>query len=507
MEGDVIAGNGRAAWAGAALDSRRVEGGELFFALAGETTDGHRFVGDALARGAAGAVVHRELEPGAVAGSAPGVHPGAAVIRVADTYAGLHALVRRLRRDLPEVLVGITGSVGKTTTKELASAVLAERFRTARSPGNLNNLYGFPLAFLGIPDDTEVMVAELGMSVPGELGRVSALARPDGAVLTNVRPAHLENFPDLDAIAEAKAEIFRGLPSGPGAFVVANRDDPQVVRVTERWASARPADSARVIWYGLEDRPETQVRGRDVRAAVLADGRIGIRFTLEIRPSSPSASVSASASGSEAVEIAVEVELPLHGTYNAGNALAAAAVAHALGLGPEEIRRGLARVRSAEHRGAVHRLEDGIVLVDDSYNSNPDALAQALESAVELAAAGAETEEPAGTGRRVAVLGDMLELGREAGRFHREAGRRAAELGFGPVVGVGALAEELVVGAREAGAEAVHLEDAAAAAEWTDRSLHPRDLVLVKGSRGVGLDRVVERMLAARGAAPARGDA
>jgi len=486
MGGDVIVGDGAAVWSGAALDSRRVEGGELFFALAGERTDGHRFVGDALARGAAGAVVEREVE------GLPTTAQG--LVRVADTYEGLHALVRALRRELPEVLVGITGSVGKTTTKEATAAVLAGRFRTARNPGNLNNLYGFPLAFLGIPDDTEVMVAELGMSVPGELGRVSALARPDGVVLTNVRPAHLASFPDVSAIAEAKAEIFEGLPSGAEAFVVANRDDPEVVRVTERWAASRGPRGGRVIWFGLAPADgraagaaRVQVRGRSIRPAPLADGRTGIAFTLEI-------------AGNGSVGT-MAVELPLHGRYNVYNALAAAGVGHALGLGIEEIAQGLAHVRPAAHRGAVHRLAGPggsggtpITLVDDSYNSNPDALARALESAAELAG----REARGAGGRLVAILGDMLELGPEAPRFHRQAGHRAAELGFAPVVGVGPLAEELVAGAREAGATAVHLADAATAADWAEESLRPGDLVLVKGSRGVALDAVVERLLAPR---------
>jgi len=496
MGGSVIAGDGAAVWRGAALDSRRVEGGELFFALAGERTDGHRFVGDALARGAAGAVIEREVE------GLPATGQG--LVRVADAYEGLHALVRALRRELPEVLVGITGSVGKTTTKEATAAVLSGRFRTARNPGNLNNLYGFPLAFLSIPDDTEVMVAELGMSVPGELGRVSALARPDGVVLTNVRPAHLENFPDVSAIAEAKAEIFEGLPSGASAFVVANRDDPEVVRVTERWVASRGRESGRVIWFGLApaegqgaDPSRVQVRGRGVRPAPLADGRTGLTFTLEI------AGI-AGGGGIAGVET-MAVELPLHGRYNVYNALAAAGVGHALGLGVEEIAQGLARVRPAAHRGAVHRLAgpggsgEPITLVDDSYNSNPDALARALESAAELAG----REARAAGGRLVAILGDMLELGPEAPRFHRQAGRRAAELGFAPVVGVGPLAEELVAGAREAGATAVHLTDAATTAEWAAQSLRPGDLVLVKGSRGVGLDAVVERLLAPRIGEPA----
>jgi UDP-N-acetylmuramoyl-tripeptide--D-alanyl-D-alanine ligase len=260
---------------------------------------------------------------------------------------------------------------------------------------------------------------------------------------------------------------------------VANRDDPEVVRVTERWAGSR--GGGRVIWYGLEERSRARpgVGGRDVRAATLADGRPGLRFRLEIDGASE------------------QVELPLHGRYNAANALAAAGVAHALGLTLEEIRRGLARARPGEHRGVVHRLESGIVLVDDSYNSNPGALAEALESAAQ-GWAPAPGPAPSRPGRRVAILGDMLELGPEAGRFHREAGRRAAELGFDPVVGVGPLAEGLVVGAQAGGAEAIHLEDAAAAADWAERCLRPGDLVLVKGSRGIGLDRVVERVLAHR---------
>jgi UDP-N-acetylmuramoyl-tripeptide--D-alanyl-D-alanine ligase len=215
----------------------------------------------------------------------------------------------------------------------------------------------------------------------------------------------------------------------------------------------------------------------------LEGGGAGVCFTLEI--------------GGDSSSEAATVDLPLHGTYNVGNALAAAGVAHALGLGLEEIRRGLARARPAEHRGAVHRLEGGIVLVDDSYNSNPDALSRALESAA-AGLAGLTDQGPRVAGRRVAILGDMLELGPEAGRFHREAGRRAAELGFDPVVGVGPMAEGMVVGAQAAGAEAIHLENATAAADWAERCLRPGDLVLIKGSRGIGLDRVVERILATR---------
>jgi UDP-N-acetylmuramoyl-tripeptide--D-alanyl-D-alanine ligase len=465
--GEVIAGDPSRSWDRAAIDSRAVSGGELFFALPGERTDGHRFVGDAFARGAAAAVVHQDVAlPGANGGGASGRGDGGCLLRVTDAYAALHDLTRALRRDAPEVLLAVTGSSGKTTTKELLGAMCARRFRTARSPGNLNNLYGFPVSFLSIPDDTEVMVAELGMSVAGELAAVSRLARPDGVVLTNVRPVHLESFPDLSGIAEAKAEIFEGLSQGNGGrgFVVANRDDPEVTRVTRRW---REETGGRVVWFAGEPgggAGEAEVRARDVRPR----GGVGSRFVLELG------------------EEAIEVELPLHGAYNVANAVAAAAAARELGVTPEEIRDALAGAAPAAHRGAVHRLPEGIVLIDDSYNSNPDALARALAGAAELAG-----------GRKVAVLGDMLELGPDGPRFHRESGERAARLGFSPLAGVGELSRELVTAAREAGAEADWLPDAEAAAGWAEEALRPGDLVLVKGSRGVGLDRVVDRLLAA----------
>lgn len=479
VEGEVIAGDPATVWDGAVLDSRKITGGELFFALPGERTDGHRFVGPALEAGAAAAVVDRDVPLDGVAGRP-------CLLRVADTYNGLHALTRSLRREAPERLVAVTGSAGKTTTKELLAALCARRFRTARNPGNLNNLYGFPVSFLSIPEGTEVMVAELGMSVAGEMGAVSRLARPDGAVLTNVRPAHLENFPDLAAIAEAKAEIFQGL-AGDGAetpFVAANGTDPEVVRVTRRW---QEETGERVVWFGLAeavlpDGPELEVRARDLapRSAPETPDEggappvFGTRFVLEL--------------GGEAVE----AELPLHGGYNVENALAAAAAARELGVGAEDVRHGLAAARPEGHRGSVHRLEGGGLLVDDAYNSNPDALSRALQGAADLPGA-------APGGRRLAVLGDMLELGPEGPRFHREAGARAARLGFSPVAGVGELARELAAGARGVGAETEWLSDAAAAADWAARTVRPGDLVLVKGSRGVGLEAVVERLLEERG--------
>jgi UDP-N-acetylmuramoyl-tripeptide--D-alanyl-D-alanine ligase len=451
--GRVTAGDPNAWTSGAAIDSRAVRGGELFFAFAGERTDGHRFVPDALARGAAAAIIQEDIQED-VQEPLPG-----ALIRVDDTFKALHDLARFVRTRVPERLAGITGSAGKTTTKELLGAMLASRFQTAWSPGNLNNLYGFPLSLLNVPDGTEWMVAEMGMSTPGELRQLSLLGRPDAAVFTVVRPVHLEFFASLQEIAEAKSELLAGL--APGGFIVANADDPEVARIARR-------HGARVVWYGIH------AEAADVRARDLSPepgGGIGSRFTLE-------------AGGRSA-----EVRLPLHGLYNVENCLAAAACAWALGLSLEEIADAVRDVKPAAMRGVVHRTERGFTLIDDSYNSNPDALGKALEGAAVLP-----------SGRRVAILGDMRELGPEGPRFHRESGERAARLGFSPVVGVGELARELAAGAEAAGAAAVWLPDAGAAADWAAGEVRPGDLVIVKASRGVGLDKVVRRLLGPDGA-------
>ena len=459
-------------FAGAAIDSRAVQGGELFFALAGARTDGHRHVAGALAAGAAAAVVARPAEP-------PPAAP-AVLVRVADTFAALHALTRAVRHRVPERLVAVTGSSGKTTTKDLLAAMLAGRFRVAKSPGNLNNLYGFPVALLGIPDDTEWMVAEMGMSEPGELARISRLGRPDVAVFTNVRPVHLEFFADLAAITAAKEELLAGL--APDGLVVANAGDPQVAAIARRFLARRGAAGGRVVWYGREGGANHAGGPLDMTAAAVGAapaGEVGSRFEL----------VAGGAGGGGAGRERQAVALPLHGGYNVDNCLAAAATAWALGVPLAAIAAAAGGAAPAAHRGVVHPLPGGGRLVDDAYNSNPDALARALEGAAELAPGG----------RRWAVLGDMLELGADAPRYHRQAGESAARLGFTPVAGVGELARELVAGAAAGGAETAWFADAGAAAGWAIERLAPGDLVLVKGSRGVGLEAVVERLLAEEG--------
>jgi UDP-N-acetylmuramoyl-tripeptide--D-alanyl-D-alanine ligase len=442
MHGDLIQGDPASRWTGGALDSRQVRGGELFFALVGESTDGHRFVASALAAGATAAVVHEAVDAPA----------NGTLLAVEDTYRALHDLTRELRRHVPERLVGLTGSTGKTTTKEILTALLSRRFRTAGSPGNLNNLYGFPLALMGIPDDTEWMVAEMGMSTPGELAAVSRLGRPDVALLLNVRPVHLERLGSLDAVAEAKAEILAGL--APDGVVVANADDSRVRDIARRHAG-------RVVWFGRES-AEAAYRVEGV--APRPEG-LGTRFRL-VTP-----------------EGEAPVELPMHGAYNVENFLAAAACAHELGIPLDEIVATAPTLEPIGGRGRILRLPGGVILVDDSYNSNPLALAGALESARALPGA-----------RHLAVLGDMLELGPEAERYHREAGRAAAAAGFSLVVGVGELSRGLVDAVRDAGVPAHWIADADAAAAWVPRRVAAGDVLLVKGSRGIGLERVVEAL-------------
>ena len=453
MSGVVISGDPGTKWVGGSLDSRGLKGQELFFALPGEVTDGHSFVESALKNRAAAAVIHQPV-------SFPA---NAAVVEVNNTLEALHDLTRAIRLTTPQNLVAITGSVGKTTTKELLAAMLGRRYRVAASPGNLNNLYGFPLALMSIDQDTEWMVAEMGMSSPGELGQVSELGRPDVAIFTNVREAHLEFFGSLRAIADAKAELLQGLV--PGGLIIANADDPEICRFLHDRCDQRDPEE-QVIWYGI-DQP-AEYRATEIQA--LPNAECGYRMRLHHGPES------------------ALIDLPLHGRYNVSNCLAAATCAHTLGVSFEEIGRGMEEVRELSGRGVVHKLAGGVTLIDDTYNSSPSALAAALESAAALA-----------TTRSWVVLGEMLELGERAAHLHYTAGRLAAELGFSPVVGVGELARESVRAVTEQGLEArwfaTAADTAAAVSEW----LEPGDLVLIKGSRGVGLEVVVKSILQSGG--------
>jgi UDP-N-acetylmuramoyl-tripeptide--D-alanyl-D-alanine ligase len=442
--GTVVAGSPATPMSGVTIDSRRVEAGQLFVAIAGPRFDGHDFVGEAASRGAAGALVHRDVQ-------AP---PGFALVRVADTTRGLADLARHARAQAEVPVVCITGSAGKTTTKDMTAALLGTRGPVLKTEGNLNNQYGLPLMLLRLRPEHSAAVLELGMSAAGELRALSGIARPDVAVITMVAPVHLEFFDSVDAIAAAKAEILEGLAEG--GVAVLNGDDPRVKRIGE----AHRSRGGRVLWFGRD-------RSYDVSAEGWKGTVHGMRFTLRI--------------GAQTEDVA----LPLPGPHFLMNFLAAAAVAHRLGVGMAAIAETAATLKAASHRGEVVALGEGITLLDDCYNSNPTAV-EAAVTALGLAA----------RGRRVAFLGDMLELGPTGPDLHRQTGEKVGGR-LDLLVAVGALAGGFLEGARRAGLAPSALaafpdsESAAAAAPGLVRS---GDAVLVKGSRGVRMEAIVDAL-------------
>jgi UDP-N-acetylmuramoyl-tripeptide--D-alanyl-D-alanine ligase len=429
--------------AGVSIDSRTIQFGQVFFAIAGPRFDGHDFLADVAGKGAAAAVVDRDAK-------AP---PGLTLIRVADTTRALGDLARHWRLAAALPVVAITGSVGKTTTKDMAAALLALRGPVLKTEGNLNNRYGLPLTILRLRPEHTAAVLELGMSAAGELRALSAIAHPDIAVITKVAPVHLEFFPSVDAIAEAKAEVLDGLRDD--GVAVLNGDDPRVRRVGE-------ARGKRIVWFGRD-------RRYDVSAERWRGTPFGMRFDLRI--------------GGKTVDVA----LPLPGPHFVSNFLAAAAVAHVQGIAPEAMAAAAAHMTAGRHRGEVRRLGQGVTLLDDCYNSSPDALEAAV---VALGMAPGR--------RRVAVLGDMLELGPTGPALHRERGAALAHR-VDVVVGVGPLAKEILEGARSAGLPAAslhHFGEAAAAAAAIGSIVEGGDAVLVKASRGMRLETVVDRLVA-----------
>jgi UDP-N-acetylmuramoyl-tripeptide--D-alanyl-D-alanine ligase len=433
---------------GVSIDSRTIEPGQLFVAIVGPRFDGHAFVAEAAAKGAAAAVVQRALPQ-------PVALP---TVTVADTTAALGALAADWRERAPVPVVAITGSAGKTTTKEMTAWLLGARGEVLKSEGNLNNQYGLPLSLLRLRPRHTAAVLELGMSAPGELRTLSALARPDVAVITMVAPVHLEFFASVDAIADAKAEILEGLR--PDGVAVLNGDDP---RLRQRGRAHR----GRVLWFGKD-------RAFDVSAENWRGTVHGMRFDMRM--------------GGRALDVA----LPLAGPHFMMNFLAAAAAAHHLGVPAETIAERALSLRPVAHRGEVLRLGSGVTLLDDSYNSNPAAV-EAAVAALTLAA----------RGRRVAFLGDMLELGPTGPDLHAQTGSTVAGR-LDLLVAAGELARHFVEGARRAGKDATALAafpDSASAAEAAPGLVHPGDAVLVKGSRGARMEKVVEALRARFGAA------
>jgi UDP-N-acetylmuramoyl-tripeptide--D-alanyl-D-alanine ligase len=436
VNGDVVQG-ADVSTSSVVIDSREVKPDSVFFAIKGERLDGHQFLPQAL-QTARGAVVSHVPE---------NVPADKGIVRVADTTVALQQLARGIRQRYKFTLIAITGSAGKTTTKEMIATLIGTERRTFKSWGNFNNLIGCPLCIDNTPDDAEVVVSEMGMNHKGEIAQLAALTRPNIGVYTNIAPVHIEFFGTVEKIAEAKRELLENL--APGGSVVVNNDDEQVVRISRDYNGPK-------VTYGIDR--DAQYRATNIRER----GLLGTKFTLVAE------------NGKR------DLELVLPGRHNLENLLAAITTARAVGISWAGIERGVRDVKPAYHRGIIVPFR-GAQIYDDTYNSNPYALGRALELMAQ-----AEV-----SGRRVAVIGDMLELGEKELDYHREAGR-AIPKSIDAVIGVGKRSKVLLEGARESGHKNLHhFDNAGAAGEFLKGFIDDGDLVMIKASRGIGLDKII----------------
>jgi len=428
---------------GYSIDSRTIGPGELFFAVRGERHDGHDFVAAALDRGALAAVVSR-----ARAASLPDSVLARPLLITEDPLIALQTLAAHVRRQWGRRLVAITGSAGKTTTKEAVAAGLGAKFKVLKSVGNLNNGFGLPLQLLRLAPEHEIAVVEMGMNHAGEIAALARIAAPDWGVVTNVGMAHIENFTEGQAgIARAKFELIAALPSHGVAFL--NCDDAYAAQFGRDFPG-------RVVYFGSGPCADPQMLG----ATEDIDG-LHVRY--------------------RAAEREGTFTLHLLGAHNAMNAMAGLAVALEAGVDLDAAVAAIASLTAGDKRGQVLEIARATIL-NDSYNSNPEALRSMIRT---LAARPAE-------GRRILVAGEMLEQGEQGPALHRECGRAAAEAGIDFVVGVQGNAEHLAEAACGGGVASVFLHDAEAAGRWLVENLRPGDVVLVKGSRGVHLERAIE---------------
>jgi len=432
-------------------DTRTLTSGQCFVCLKGPRFNAHDFVGQALDKGAS-VIVHSEDLPSSV------LRPGVVYLKVADSLSALQNLAHYSRSKWGGMLVGVTGSAGKTTTRSFISTLLGRKFRVMQSSGNFNNEIGLPLSLLGIGPEHQAAVIEFGMNHAGEIRALARIALPDCAVLTNVGPVHLEFFESVDAIARAKAEILEFLPAD--GWIVFNADDQRVARVVRDHPAGK-------ISFGFN--PSADVRVTDYTLHDLSR----MEFTAVVRGSEISASV------------------PFGGRHFLYNVAAALATAVEMGVSVGEMLDGLNELAPVKMRGRLLRLQTGrlagVTVWDDSYNANPHAVASVLETLKELR----------GFRRKIVALGSMLELGQYSSQLHKETGARIAASGVDLLLAVGTESAYLCEGARAAGMASDRLlefQDAKTAGDHLVAQLRSGDLVLVKGSRGIGMDQAVRQI-------------
>jgi len=429
----------RAVAQGYSIDSRTVQSGDFFFAVKGERLDGHDYVEQALSKGAIGALVRKDQLAR---------YPAKAGLLAADdTLIALQTLATAVRKLWGKTAIGITGSVGKTTTKDAMAHLLAVRHRVHRSKGNFNNHFGLPLGLLTLEPEYDLAVIEMGMSHAGEIAALAKIAKPNEGVVTSVGPVHLEFFDSVAGIARAKYELIEALPHGGTA--VLNGDDPYVCQFGRDF-------KGKVILFGLK--PTADVRAENIEAL----GAEGTRFDLIYQ------------------ELRQSVRSPLLGMHNVYNVLAAAAVALQHGITPSEIAATLPTLEPADKRGQVVQLGN-ITVLNDCYNSSPKALMAAVDTLTAMPAR-----------RRIVVAGEMLELGTTSEKLHRESGSYIASKKLDFLLGVRGLAKPMVEAALEAGMKAEFVATPEEAGDWLARDTREGDVVLLKASRGVKLEKALE---------------
>ncbi len=429
----------RALAQGYSIDSRTVQSGELFFAVKGERLDGHDFVEQALANGAVGAIVRKDQLTRYPAKTG--------LLAVDDTLVALQTLATAVRKLWGKTAIAITGSMGKTTTKEAMAHLLSSRHRVHRSKGNLNNHFGLPLGLLTLEPEYDLAVIEMGMSHAGEIAALARIALPNEGVVTSVGPVHLEYFDSIAGIARAKYELVEAIPHG--GTVVLNGDDEYVCQFGRDF-------KGKVILFGLKT--TAAVRAENIEVL----GLEGTRFDLICQG------------------LRQTVRSPLLGTHNVYNVLAAAAVALEHGITPSEIAAILPSLEPGDKRGQVVQVGN-ITVLNDCYNSSPKALMAAVDT---LAAMPAR--------RRIVVAGEMLELGATGEQIHRESGRYIAGKNVDFLLGVRGLAMPMIEAALAAGLKAKFVATPEEAGDWLARETREGDVVLLKGSRGVKLEKTLE---------------
>ncbi|MCX6344513.1 MAG: UDP-N-acetylmuramoyl-tripeptide--D-alanyl-D-alanine ligase [Armatimonadetes bacterium] len=442
VKGELLAGDLNTKITGVSTDTRTIKAGDLFVALVGESSDGHKFLADALAKGAAGLVVSRKVEARALA------------IRVSDTLIALGDLAAYYRSQFDPVVVGVTGSVGKTTTREMIAAVVAARGLVLKSAGNFNNEIGVPITLFELNSKHKTAVIEMGMRGAGQIEYLAKMACPSIGVITNIHMSHIELLGTMDAIAEAKGELLDYLPDDGAAIL--NADDAYFDYLKNR-------AKCKVVSFG--ESPDANIRA--VSAGIDSKGCCTFQV---LTPRGD-----------------FEVKIHVPGEHNIKDALAAIAVGEVLDIPHDHMQQALAGFKAPEKRSNVLPSKRGFVVIDDTYNASPASMQSALKTLKMMEG-----------GRKIAVLGDMLELGDHATEAHLNIGRAAKEANVDMLVVVGELAKLIARGAIDAGmpVSAVHeFEDSWLAANELPSKLQERDVVLVKGSRGMKMERVVEGLI------------